>query len=424
MMAKSTPGGLGNGGGDSFGAAPHERPVPRISIQAFCEFPDTGAALQRAAADRRLAKAHVAVQLGGIEAAVEHHSGNPTPNLLIVETRLQGKTAIDEIDRLAEVCDPATKVIIVGRVNDVELYRELMRRGVSEYLVAPLNPLHLIEVISGLYLSPEAAPIGRIVSFIGARGGVGSSTLAHNVGWCIAERLKINTTIVDFDLSSGTVGLNFNEEPSQGVADALSSPERLDDVLLDRLLIKATDHLSLLASPAVVDRSYDAEQSSYEAVLDTVRAVTPCVVVDMPHIWAPWVRATLLASDDIVIVAAPDLASLRTTKSLVDLLKQNRPNDPPPKLVINQANTPKRPEIPVKDFAETVGIAPSLVLPFEPQLYGAAANNGQMILEVQPRSSTAESIRQLAEMVTGRAVQAEDRSVLPFLSFLTGKKSA
>lgn len=423
-MAKSTPGGLGNGGGDSFGAAPHERPVPRISIQAFCEFPDTGAALQRAAADRRLAKAHVAVQLGGIEAAVEHHSGNPTPNLLIVETRLQGKTAIDEIDRLAEVCDPATKVIIVGRVNDVELYRELMRRGVSEYLVAPLNPLHLIEVISGLYLSPEAAPIGRIVSFIGARGGVGSSTLAHNVGWCIAERLKINTTIVDFDLSFGTVGLNFNEEPSQGVADALSSPERLDDVLLDRLLIKATDHLSLLASPAVVDRSYDAEQSSYEAVLDTVRAVTPCVVVDMPHIWAPWVRATLLASDDIVIVAAPDLASLRTTKSLVDLLKQNRPNDPPPKLVINQANTPKRPEIPVKDFAETVGIAPSLVLPFEPQLYGAAANNGQMILEVQPRSSTAESIRQLAEMVTGRAVQAEDKGVLPFLSFLTGKKSA
>jgi pilus assembly protein CpaE len=322
------------------------------------------------------------------------------------------------------VCDPATKVIIVGRVNDVELYRELMRRGVSEYLVAPLNPLHFIEVVSGLYLSPEAAPIGRIVSFIGARGGVGSSTLAHNVGWCIAERLKINTTIVDFDLSFGTVGLDFNEEPSQGVADALSSPERLDDVLLDRLLIKATDHLSLLASPAAVDRSYDADPSSYEAVLDTVRAVTPCVVVDIPHIWTPWVRSTLLASDDIVIVAAPDLASLRTTKSMVDLLKQNRPNDPPPKLVINQAHTPKRPEIPVKDFAETVGIAPVLVLPFEPQLYGSAANNGQMIPEVQPRSSTADSIRQLAELVTGRAVQAEDKSALPFLSFLTGKKSA
>lgn len=423
-MAKSTPGGLGTGGDTGFGAAPHERPVPRISIQAFCEFPDTGAALQRAAADRRLAKAHVTVQLGGIQGAVEHHAANPTPNLLIVETRLQGKTAVDEIDRLADVCDPATKVIIVGRVNDVELYRELMRRGVSEYLVAPLNPLHLIEVISGLYLNPDAAPIGRVVTFIGARGGVGSSTLAHNVGWCIAERLKINTTIVDFDMPFGTLGLNFNEEPSQGVADALSSPERLDDVLLDRLLLKATDHLSLLASPAIVDRNYDADNTSYEAVLDTVRAVTPCVVVDMPHIWAPWVRQALLSSDDIVIVATPDLASLRTSKSFVELLKQNRPNDPPPKLVINQANTPRRPEIPVKDFCETVGVPSTLVLPFEPHLYGSAANNGQTIMEVQPRSVTADGIRLLAEMVTGRAVQAEDKSVLPFLSFLKGKKTA
>jgi pilus assembly protein CpaE len=423
-MAKSAPGGLGSVDEEGFGAAPHERPVPRISIQAFCEFPDTGAALQRAAADRRLAKAHVTVQLGGLQAAVEHHSGNVTPNLLIVETRLQGKTAIEEIDRLADVCDPATKVVVVGRVNDVELYRELMRRGVSEYLVAPLNPLHLIEVISGLYLSPDAAPIGRVVSFVGARGGAGSSTLSHNVGWCIAERMKINTTIVDLDMPFGTMGLDFNEEPSQGVADALSAPERLDDVLLDRLLIKATEHLSLLASPAIVDRNYEADVTAYEAVLDTVRQITPCVILDIPHMWSPWIRQTLLASDDIVIVATPDLASLRTTKSFVDMFKQNRANDLPPRLVITQAGIPKRPEIPVKDFAETIGIQPSLVLPFEPQLYGSAANNGQMLMEVQPRSPTADGIRQLAEMVTGRAVQAESKGVLPFLSFLTGKKSA
>ncbi|HEY0105431.1 MAG TPA: hypothetical protein VGB91_05050, partial [Rhizomicrobium sp.] len=147
---------------EAFGAAPHERPVPRISISAFVEFPDTGAALQRAGADRRLAKAHVNVQLGGINAAVEHFQGQVTPNLLIVETRLNGEAALEELDRLAEVCDPTTKVVVVGRVNDVQLYRELMRRGASEYLVAPLNPLHLIEVISGLYLDPEAAPIGRV----------------------------------------------------------------------------------------------------------------------------------------------------------------------------------------------------------------------------------------------------------------------
>ena len=161
--------------GQQFGAAPHERPVPRISIHAFCEFPDTGAALQRAGADRRLSKAHLTVQLGGINAAVEFYNGQVTPNLLIVETRLHGQAALDELERLAEVCDPATKVVVVGRTNDVELYRELMRRGASEYLVAPLSPLQLIEVISGLYLDPGATPIGRVIAFIGARGGAGSS---------------------------------------------------------------------------------------------------------------------------------------------------------------------------------------------------------------------------------------------------------
>jgi pilus assembly protein CpaE len=409
---------------DSFGAAPHERPVPRISIQAFCEFPDTGAALQRAASDRRLAKAHVTVQLGGLQAAVDHHAGGVAPNLLIVETRLQGKAAVDEIDRLAEVCDPSTKVIIVGRVNDVELYRELMRRGVSEYMVAPLNPLHLIEVISGLYLNPDAAPIGKVVAFVGARGGVGSSTLAHNVGWCIAERVKVNTAIVDLDLAFGTTGLNFNEEPGQGVADALSAPERLDDVLLERLLLKSGEHLSLFTAPATIDRDFDAEPQAYEAVIDAVRQMTPCVIVDLPHLWTPWLKQTLLAADEIVIVAGPDLASLRNAKGIADMLKQSRPNDSAPKLILNQVGMPKRPEIPVKDFAETVGLPVALTVPFDPALFGAAANNGQMLPEVQPRAPASEAVMRMAEMLTGRVPAAKDESVLPFLSFLKGKKRA
>lgn len=423
-MVKSLERGQGSGEG-TFGAAPHERPVPRISIQAFCEFPDTGAALQRASADRRLAKAHMDIQLGGVEAAVEHHTGQVTPNLLIVETRLQGQAALEEIDKLADVCDPSTKVVIVGRVNDVELYRELIRRGVSEYMVAPINPLHVIEVISGLYLNPDAAPIGRVISFVGARGGVGSSTLAHNVGWTIAERLRINTTIVDLDLPFGTTGLDFNEETGQGVADALSAPERLDDVLLDRLLMKSGEHLSLFTAPALLERIYDADALAYESVLDAVRQMSPCVIVDVPHLWTPWVKQTLLASDEIVIVATPDLASLRNAKAMAELLKQNRPNDAAPKLVLNQINTPKRPEIPVKDFAETVGVAPSLLIPFEPALFGGASNNGQMLAEVQPKSQTADGIRSLAELLTGRVAQVEpQKSGLPILSFFTGRKQA
>jgi pilus assembly protein CpaE len=410
---------------EDFGAAPHERPVPRISIHAFCEFPDTGAALQRAGADRRLSKAHLQVQLGGIAAAVEHYAGQVTPNLLIVETRLTGQDALNELDSLAEVCDPATKVVVVGRVNDVSLYRELMRRGASEYLVAPLAPLQLIEVISGLYTDRDSAPIGKVVAFVAARGGAGASTLSHNVAWSIAEELHIETTIVDLDLPFGTCGLDFNDESSQGVADALSAPERLDDVLLDRLLLKRGDHLSLFTAPAALERDYDAVPESYEAVIDAVRQSCPCVVLDLPHGWNPWIRACLMAADEIVVVATPDLTSLRNAKNLIEIVKNSRPNDTPPRLVLNQVNQPKRPEIPPKDFAETMGVEPAAIIPFDPSLFGTAANNGQMLLEVQPKAAISESLRRLSRTLTGRTGEAAAKNSSSIFAFLSkGKKSA
>jgi pilus assembly protein CpaE len=407
-----------------FGAASYERPVPRISIDAFCEFPDTLGTLEHAAADRRLSKAHVNVQSGGVPAAVKFFADHPTPNLIIVETRGQGDDVIGELEQLASVCDETTKVIVVGRMNDVHLYRELTRRGVSEYLVAPLNTLQIIETIANLYVTAKAPPIGRVVVFAGARGGVGASTLAHNVGWCIAEGLKIDTAIIDFDLAFGTVGLNFNEDTGQGVADALAAPERLDDVLLDRLLIKSGDRLSLFAAPALLDRDYDIDNAAYEAVVDQVRRTIPCVMVDLPHAWTPWARNTLLAADEIVLVATPDLASLRNTKNMLDVIRARRPNDTPPKLVINQSGMPKRPEIPVKEFAAAVDLQPSVVLPFDPQLFGTAANNGQMLPEVQPASATSEGIRKLAGLITRRAVtHVSKKGKLSFLPFISNRKA-
>jgi len=415
----------GDNSQEEFGATPQDRPVPRISIHAFCEFPDTGAALQRAGADRRLSKAHLTVQLGGIAAAMEFYRDQVTPNLLIVETRLSGQAALDELDHLAEVCDPATKVIVVGRHNDVELYRDLMRRGASEYLVAPLSPLQLIEVISGLYLDPSAKPVGRVIAFVGARGGAGSSTIAHNVGWYVADTLAINTTIVDFDLAFGTAGLDFNDEAGQGVADALSAPERLDDVLLDRLLIKRGEHLSLFTAPASLERDYDAVPEAYESVIDATRQMSPCVIVDVPHAWTPWVKSCLIAADEIVVVATPDLASLRNAKNLIDLVRHARPNDSPPRLVINQANMPKRPEIPAKDFAETMGVEPAIILPFDAALFGQAGNNGQMVMEIAPKSPIAENLSTLARILTGReAPAAADKSSSSILSFLKSRKQA
>ena len=171
----------------------------------------------------------------------------------------------------------------------------------------------------------------------------------------------------------------------------------------------------------MLDRDYDIEAGAYEAVIDQVRRSIPCVIVDLPHAWTPWARQTLLAADEIVVVATPDLASLRNTKNMLDVIRGRRPNDTPPNLVINQVGMPKRPEIPIKDFAEAIDLQPALVLPFDPQLFGTAANNGQMIAEVQPASASAEGIRKLAGLHHQADASATWRrrpscSFLPFIS--------
>jgi pilus assembly protein CpaE len=387
------------------------RPVPRISVDAFCESPETGAVVQRAAQDRRLSRANVTVYMGGVEAALEQYGSTATPSLIILETLKYGPAMFAELERLAEVCDAATKVIVIGAVNDITTYREVIRQGVSEYLVPPFSPVHLIGTIAGLYADPDAAPIGRVYAFIGARGGVGSSTVAHNVAWSLAEHLGENTTVMDLDLSFGTAGLDFNQEPAQGVADALASPDRLDEVMLERLLVKCSDHLNLFTAPGTLDREYEIEPEAFESVVDMVRKSTPGVVLDLPQMWTDWTRRLLLSADQVVITAAPDLACLRNAKNMIDLLVANRPNDAPPLVVLNQVGMPKRPEIPLKDFAEAIGITPAFVLPFEPRLFGTAANNGQMIGELNAGAKVAQHFNDLARMMRGKrdAVRQEEK---------------
>ena len=149
--------------------------------------------------------------------------------------------------------------------------------------------------------------------------------------------------VADLDLPFGTAGLDFNQDPPQGIADAVFSPDRIDTAFVDRLLSKCTDHLSLLAAPATLDRVYDFGAEAFDAIFDVLRATVPCIVLDVPHVWTGWARRTLIGADDILIVAAPDLANLRNTKNLVDLLRAARPNDSRPHYCLNQVGVPKRP---------------------------------------------------------------------------------
>lgn len=403
------------------------RPVPRISIQAFCESPDLVAAIEAAARDRRMARAHVKVQTGGIMAAAEFYQAAATPNLIIVESKLTRDRLEYELDRLAEVCDAGTKVVVVGHVNDVELYRSLTQRGVSEYLVAPVDLAGIITTVADLYIDRSTQPLGRTMAFIGGKGGVGSSTVAHNVAWSIARSFENDVVVADMDLAFGTAGLNYNQDPPQGIAEAVNAPERLDDNFLERLLARCSERLSLLAAPATLDRTYDFSENAFEQVIDIAQSGVPTVILDIPHAWNAWVRKTLLSADEVVVTVEPDLANLRNARNIVDLLTQARSNDNPPRLIINRSGLPKRPEIKVEDFSAALsGLQPTAIIPFDAQLFGTAANNGQMIAETDPKNPVVESFDAIARVITGRgeARRAKKSGLAPLLARLRSRKKS
>jgi pilus assembly protein CpaE len=383
-------------------------PAPRVSVQAFCETEETAAAVRSAGEDRRLGKAHLSVQLGGVAAAIEAYHTVPTPNVIILET--EGRSDIlAGLDELATVCDAGTRVVVIGSINDVAPYRELVRRGVNDYVVGPVETIDVVRSICSLFAASEAVASARVIAVVGAKGGVGSSTIAHNIAWAIARDIALDSVVIDLDLAFGTAGLDYNQDPLQGIANAVFSPDRLDTSFMERLLSKCTDRLSLLAAPATLEQVYDFGANAFDSIFDTLRMTTSCIVLDVPHQWSGWTKRALVGADDILIVAEPDLANLRNTKNMLNMLKASRPNDRPPLYCLNQVGMPRRPEINSRGFVKTIESPPIAAIPFDSRLFGMAANNGQMIAEISANHRTAKMFLQIAQRLTGRGETKKPR---------------
>lgn len=377
-------------------------PLPRISIQAFCETQEVVGMIEEASADRRMAKTLTKVQMGGITAAIEAFRDSPTPNLIIIETSEKREQLIWKLETLATSCDSGTKVVVIGYENDIGLYRDLMRRGVSDYIVKPVGLLIFIGQLSNLYASETSQALGRTIGVVGAKGGVGASTIAHNLAWVMTRSLKTQGVIVDLDLPFGTTAMDFNQDPPQGIADAIYSPDRVDETFIDRLMSKCSERLSILPAPASLDRQYDLPETAVDATIDILRATTPVIVLDLPHQWTSWTRHVMVSVDELVIVAAPELASLRNVKMLIDSLKNLRRNDRPPHIILNTVGLPKRPEISPSDFTKALDVSGLVISPYEGKLFGLAANNGQMLDEIDSSAEIISLLSALGHQLMGR----------------------
>ena len=366
-----------------------DRPLPAISVHMSWDRPEAEALMRELAADPRLARAEVALRRGGLDSAI-HNSAD----LFVLDTNLEGAAMLAALDRL-RAASPSACVVMLGAINDITLLRELASRGVSDYIVPPAKAADVARSLCALFANVAPA---QVIAVIGARGGIGASTVARNVAWSIAERQGRKTTLVDLDLSFGSVATSFHQDAHASVVDVINAEDT--EASLTQALSAVTDKLRVLPAPAKT-ASLELEPMAFDALLANVRRTASHVVLDLPHAWEPWVRTALREADEVVVVAGPDLASLRNADNMLKLLRSERDKASAPTVVLSMTGLPKRPEIPMKDFSQALCVSPALTFAFEPELFAAAEADGRMIYEAMPDSKAALQFDALATMLTG-----------------------
>ncbi len=241
--------------------APPTTTSPRrraISVQAFCATRrDRTTTCSAAAEDRRLAKAHLSVHMGGIAAAIDAYHTAPTPNVIVLETEPDNDflAGLDELRRPSAIPAPASSCSAVPATSAP--YRELVRRGVNDYVVGPVKVLDMVRSICSLFSASEAVvgrPHDRGRRRQGRRrrfDGRPQRRLGHRARSRAGFRRDRSRPRLWHRAASTTT-----RTPLQGIANAVFSPERPDTAFMERLLAKCSDHLSLLAAPATLDQVY------------------------------------------------------------------------------------------------------------------------------------------------------------------------
>ncbi|MGD9637494.1 MAG: AAA family ATPase [Alphaproteobacteria bacterium] len=363
--------------------------------------------VEKAHKNKLLSYSTINFHKGGLIAAVEYYKDKETPDLVILEEKEEDDNKmLSYLEKFAEFCSPNTKVIIVGKLNDINLYRKLISEGVTEYFTYPLSFDDLINRIETVFSRPDSMPKGKLISFYGARGGVGSSCLAHNVAWILSHEKKDDVILVDTDIFFGTAAFAFNLDVKQTIVDAIMQPNRLDQDLLEKIMIHYDDYLMILGSPANFSNNVKISIEVLDKIIDMLRQMADIVILDLPHNYEAWIYQTLIDSDEAVIVATPDLTSFRNIKNIKDIIDKTREKKPF-KLVFNQYDSNRKTQLSEKDFSETLGVQPLMTMPYVPDVFGEANNNGQMICEMDPNNDTSLLLKELTSKISGWDIKIE-----------------
>ncbi len=361
----------------------------------------TREAVSRAVA--QLGWSNAKVRAGGLQAAMKAIDVTLPPTLVLVDLA-DASNPVEGMHELAQLCGPNTNFLAIGSVNDVSLYRQLVALGVADYLVKPVSSEVLCEAFTAamrMYAAPDVARPTRLFAFVGARGGVGTTTLAVSTAWLLAHEFKLRTALIDLDLHFGNLALTLDLEPGRGLREALENPERTDSLLLASAMVTEGDKLPILATEEPLEEQLLFDAGAVAPLLSALSQDYDCIVVDLPRTFDSMARQVISLADATVVVTDLSLSALRDSVRIIDLAKalESRVK---PLLVANQVGADHRGEIGRAEFERGVGGAVDHAVPFDVKAVTAAAHNGKAIPDAAGNSKAAGELRKLAARLAGR----------------------
>ena len=354
------------------------------------------------------------IQQGGLRAAVQSLAVSASPSVLLVDLS-ESADPMEDINSLAEVCEPGTIVIACGQMNDIRFYRELIQSGIHDYLHKPFTADHLRETVlqaqavlanSRQVESPNEVPHAQ-VAVIGVRGGVGSSSLAVSLAWALSQRNRA-TALLDLDVHFGTGALALDLEPGRGLTDAIENPSRIDGLFIERALVKVSDMLGVLSAEAPISSPLSGDGTAFFQLQDELRNASACSVIDLPRHMLVQHPALLHEATVTVVVTELTLAATRDTIRLLSWLKANAPRSKL-LLVANKVPAAGQEEVARKEFEKSVEHKLDAVIPFEPKLAAQAPKLGKPLAEVAKGTKLGQALAPLAAAILGDTAEPGKR---------------
>ncbi len=264
---------------------------------------------------------------------------------------------------------------------------------------------------------------GRVIAFAGMAGGVGSSVIAHNVAHELSKMYDEQVIVLDLDIPFGTAALNYNIQPRQTIIEALTNSASLDPTMVNQYLMELEGtKLSVLASPASLGTGVDLSSGPLDEVLRVIKPMAGFIVLDIPHLWGGWINDAMALADDLLLVCRPDLSNLRNAKNMVEYIGPKRGVDAPTRLVMNKVGASKKADLSSKDFKDSLALDPVISIPYDPEVFGAALNNGVMLTKASAKSKATLAVGELTKIVSGREMAKEESGGSILSKFKLGGK--